>query len=174
MPTEEWLRNFFETLIKISKKHFDTHFLKIWHICACRNRDFALLHTFDKFLVIIWVETYSGDTLWYTKLVNYFINLIAILVYKLHNVLRPNLLCPNFNCIACAEVGIWSKELQTRKYLQKKPFDHIYDVIYIPHLSRNILSVSVQLMSNHEICKLYILTRNRADERMCQVLNVGV
>ena len=57
-------------------------------------------------------------------------------------VLLQNLLRPNVGFIAAVKVDISSNKLQTRKYFQEKSRDHIYNVIYRPNLSRDILNVS--------------------------------
>ena len=64
-----------------------------------------------------------------------------ILVLKLHIILLPNLLLPNLKFVASG--GIPRKELQTIRYFPENPYGHILDVIRRPHLSTNILNVSI-------------------------------
>ena len=66
-----------------------------------------------------------------------------VLVSKLHTVLLPNLLCPNFKFISCVKFDILNKKLHARKCLKEKPFHQIHKVIYRPNLSRNILILTL-------------------------------
>ena len=77
----------------------------------------------------------------------------CILVYKLHAALLLNLLCPNLNFLAGTKVDISSMIPRscTLEIISRKS-DHIYDVIYRPHLSRGILDVSFQLTPRRETC----------------------
>ena len=67
---------------------------------------------FTNFFIWYETETYIGDTLWWIRLINGYINLVlwlflnCILAFKLHSNLLPNLLRPKFNFIACVEADI--------------------------------------------------------------------
>ena len=56
----------------------------------------------------------------------------GIVVCKLHTVLLPDLLRPNFLFIACVDINISSKELHTKNYFHGKSFNHIHYVICRP------------------------------------------
>ena len=47
---------------------------------------------------------------------------------------KPSLLSPNFSLIACVEVDISNKELDTGNFFQDKLFENVYDIICKAHL----------------------------------------
>ena len=76
-------------------------------------------------------------------LVDDFMNLTTWLFLKNYGYVNftlhlTNLLSGNINFMVGVKVDISSKKSRARKYLQEKSHDLIHDVIYRPHLSRDI------------------------------------
>ena len=65
------------------------------------------------------------------------------MVSKLHTALFTKFLYTKVKLIACVKVDIPCKKSNTKKYFQDKSPDHVYDVIYRPHLSSSILNVQI-------------------------------